>query len=152
MWEVISGIPTSLIIAIAVVLAVGVAALLWYTVFERPIEDAKRDAIKHSHAYIEATQSRLLRYASEYEAITARILQYEAAQKAGQGDYTEVIKGMRGQRAAVLIQIKDESERISEDEIPESVKKILKQVKEFKHEKQDSPGNIGTSTSLAFGY
>lgn len=149
MWEVISGIPTSIIIAIAVVLAVGVAMLLWYTVFERPIQDAKRDALKHSHAYIEATQSRLLKYAAEYKAVTAQILQYEAAQKTGQGDYTRVIKGMKSQKAAILQQLKDESERISEDEIPESAKKILEQ--EVGNEKQDSP-DTGTSTSLAYSW
>lgn len=149
MWEVISGIPTSIVIAIIAVVAVGVAMLIWYGEFERPIQDAKRDALKHSHAYIEATQSRLLKYASEYEAVTAQILQYEAAQKTGQGDYLEVIKGMKSQKAAILQQIKDESERISEDEIPESVKKILEQ--EVENEKQDSP-DVGTSTSLAHSY
>jgi len=135
MWEVIQEIPTSILIAIVVVLAVGIAMLVWYTAFERPIEDAKRDAIKHSHAYIEASRSRLLKYAKEYRTAGTQILQYEAAQKAGEVDYSKIIADLRNQQNACMEQMKEEAQRIPQNEVPESVRKLLDQEKENDDEK-----------------
>ncbi len=134
MWEVVQAIPTSIVIGIVVVVVVGVAMLVWYTAFERPIEDAKRDAIKHSHAYIEASRSRLLKYAEEYRAAGSQILQYRAAQTAGQ-DYSEIISGLKSQQNACMQQIKEEAQRIPPDEVPESVQELLDQEKEKSDEK-----------------
>jgi len=135
MWEVIQAIPTSIFIAIVVVLAVGIAMLVWYTAFERPIEDAKRDAIKHSHAYIEASRSRLLKYATEYRTVDTQILQYEAAQKAGEVDYSKIIADLRNQQNACMQQIEEEVQRIPSGEVPESVQELLDQEKEKGNEK-----------------
>lgn len=133
MW--ITEIPTAILLLLIAVVAIGIAMLVWYAGFERPIQDAKRDAIKHSHAYIEASRSRMLKFAQEYKTAGTQILQYEAAQKAGQEDYSEIISGLRSQQKACMQQIKEEAQRVPQDEVPESVQELLNQEKENNDEK-----------------
>ena len=125
MWKWMADLPMAVLVVIFLVVALGVGTLVWYIGFERPIQDAKRDAIKHSHAYIEASRSRMLKYVQEYATAGTQILQYEAAQKAGQEDYSEIISGLRSQQKACMQQIKEDAERIPQDEVPESVRELL---------------------------
>jgi len=125
MWEWLTGSTVAIVIVILLVAAIGTAVLLWYTVYAKPIEDAKRDVTKHTHQYIESSRSRLMKFAETYTTTGSQILQYEAAQANGQGDYVKVIKGLRAQQLAVLAQIKEEVGRLPEKEVPKEITKIL---------------------------
>lgn len=130
MWDWLFGSVVGIIVVILIVCAVGVAALLWYTVFAKDVADAERDALKHTHQYIESSVSRLMNFATTYTATGAEILKYEAAQNAGQGDYVKVIEGLRAQQLAVLGSIKKEVGRLPEGEVPAEITKILTEAEE----------------------
>jgi len=132
MWEWFSDLPAILVAIIIMVIIAGVVMLLWYIGFERPVQDAKRAAIKHSHAYVEAARSRLLKYAEEYRAAGVQILQYEAAQKSKGEDYSDIIVGLRSQQNALMQQLREEAQRLGNpDEVPDSVKELLDQRKDW---------------------
>ena len=130
MWEWFTGSTAAIVVAVVLVIAVGVSVLLWYTVFAKPIADAEREAIKHTHQYIESSRSRLMKFAETYTTTGTQILQYEAAQARGQGDYVKVIEGLRAQQLAVLAQIKEEVGRLPEKEVPKEITKILNETEE----------------------
>ena len=130
MWEWFTGSTVAIVVAILLVVAAGVSVLLWYTVFAKPIADAEREAIKHTHQYIESSRSRLMKFAETYTTTGTQILQYEAAQARGQGDYVKVIEGLRAQQLAVLAQIKEEVGRLPEKEVPKEITKILNETEE----------------------
>lgn len=128
MWEWFTGSTVAIVVVILIVVAIGVGSLLWFTVFAKPIADAERDAIKHTHQYIESSRSRLMKFAETYTSTGTKILQYEAAQDADQ--YAKVIEGLRAQQLAVLAQIKEEVGRLPEKEVPAEITKILNEVEE----------------------
>lgn len=130
MWEWLKGSTIAIVVVILCVIALGVGTLLWYTVFKKPIMDAERAAVKHSHQYIESSRSRLMKFAETYTTTGSQILQYEAAQNAGQGDYAKVIESLRAQQLAVLANIKEEVGRLPEKEVPETITKILNEAEE----------------------
>lgn len=126
MWDWLTGSTLAIVIGVFCVIAVGVGALLWFTVFAKPIADAEREATKHTHQYIESSISRLMKFAETYTANGTKILQYEAAPD----DYTEVIEGLRAQQLAVLASIKEEVGRLPKKEVPEAITKILNEAEE----------------------
>lgn len=130
MWEWLTGSTVAIVVVILLVCAVGVGTLLWLTVFKKPIMDAEREVTKHSHQYIESSRSKLIKFAETYTTTGSQILQYEAAQANGQGDYTEVIRGLRAQQLAVLANIKEEAGRLPEKEVPKEITKILNETEE----------------------
>lgn len=130
MWEWLTGSTIAIVVVILLVVAIGVGTLLWFTVFAKPIADAERAAVKHSHQYIESSRSRIMKFAETYETTGTKILQYEAAQVSGQGEYTKVITGLRAQQLAVLAQIKEEVGRLPEGEVPSEITKILNETEE----------------------
>lgn len=130
MWDWFTGSTVAIVILFLFIVGIGVATLLWFTVFAKPIEDAKREVTKSTHQYIESSRSRLMKFAETYETTGVKILEYEAAQEAGSGDFAKVIEGLQAQRLAVLANIKTEVERLPEKEVPKVITKILNEAEE----------------------
>ncbi len=121
MFEWLRELPVIAIIAIFVLVIAGLLVLVWYSVFQKPIMDAKREAIKGSHEYVESNRSRILNYVKEYNGLGTQILQYEAAD----GDYAKVIQQLKTQRGAIAAQLREAVERMEKDQVPEGATKIL---------------------------
>jgi len=83
----------------------------------------KREAVVNSHQYIEASRSKLSKLASEYRSAETEIEAYKAAS----GDYGKVIEGIVAQKNALKEQMELEANKISGDEIPLQVIKILEE-------------------------
>lgn len=121
MWEWITELPMIIIVVVIVVVACGVGALLWYGVFARPIEDAKREVIKGSHAYVEGNRTRILKLVTEYNDLGTKVLTWKAAE----GSNTQVIQQFETQQEAVKKQLQEAVERMDPDQVPEGAKTIL---------------------------
>ncbi len=89
------------IIIIVVLLLFG--SWFGYLYLLRPALGLKREAIQHSQQYVESKQSMLMQLASEYNSTDNS-----------------------GQKVVLLERMKMEAERIPYDQVPESVKKILR--------------------------
>ena len=90
-----------MIFILALVLLIG----LWfgYLFLLRPAYDLKREAVQSSQQYVEAKQSLLMQLASEYHT----------AEEEAHKEY-------------IIERIKLEAERIPYDQLPESIKTILR--------------------------
>ena len=122
MFDWLRELPVVLVVAIFAVVIIGFCTLLWYTVFQKPIMDAKREAIKGSHGYVESNRSRILNYVKEYNDLGTQIVKYEAAE----GDYAKVIQQLKTQRGAIVAQLREAVERMEKDQVPEGATNILK--------------------------
>ena len=114
--------PISLVVKIVLTLAfIGVSYLSYE--FYPDILHMKRSAVVNSHQYIESSRSKLSKLASEYRGAEVDIQTYKAAE----GDYEKIINGFIAQKAALKGQIRLEAGKISEEEIPFEVIKILEE-------------------------
>jgi hypothetical protein len=87
------------------------------------IMNKEREIVKNSHQYVEASQSRLMKFADEYNDTKIKIKLYESSE----GDYADLITDYKNQKSILLESIKMEVVKIPEDAIPESVFKILEE-------------------------
>lgn len=78
----------------------------------------ERQAFKASHQYIDTRVTELSTYSTQYRELSVRI---------NQTDNIGLSNSLKAQQKALLVQIKESIERIPVDEIPESVKSILKE-------------------------
>jgi len=83
----------------------------------------EREAYKASHQYIESKQTMLLNLAEKFRELEVDIIRYEQAE----GDNSEIIDGLEAQKTSLLFRMRKESERLPDNELPESVRKILQQ-------------------------
>jgi len=79
----------------------------------------QRETMKQSHQYVEAKESMLLQWVTEYETLEVERLKYEDADK------TDIANGLRLQQETLLARIKTEAQRVPEDALPEAVKDFL---------------------------
>ena len=110
-----------MIIKIFLTLVMLVTGWLGY-LFVPDILEARRAAVKSSSGYIEAKQSKLLKLSQEYNDCTLKINQLKLADT----EYVDLIEDYKAQRGALLEAIRMESIRIPDEELPETVLKILR--------------------------
>ena len=135
-----------IIVVVIVVVACGVGTLLWYGVFARPIEDAKREVIKGSHAYVEGNRTRILKLVTEYNDLGTKVLTWKAAE----GSNTQVIQQFETQQEAVKKQLQEAVERMDPDQVPEGAKTILnRETGKNDKEKNSTFVYFGTLASFA---
>lgn len=147
MWEWITALPMVIIVVVVLVVAVGIGTIVWYTVFARPIEDAKREVIKGSHAYVEGNRTRILKLVSEYEDLGTKIVTWKAAE----GSNTAVIQQFETQQEAVKKQLEEAVERMDPDQVPEGAKTILNK-ETGKNDKDKSSTFVYSSSVISPAY
>lgn len=106
-------------------LFLGIAATIIVLLFKPTFMNLERDAIKHSHQYVESHRTALMKFAEDYREAESDLAKYELANKNTNGDYDEVIEGTKGHMSALKKRMREEAGRVPDDQVPQEVKDIL---------------------------
>jgi len=101
-----------------VAFGISVAVTLALLALKPTFLSMEREAYQNSHQYVDAHATAINKLVTSITQTETKIAKYTAEMKAGGADYTQVIEGLRAQKAAFINEINQKAATMPDGEIP----------------------------------